>query len=126
MLLSAPRGALRCVRGVRSAQAGPSVTMSRQARTEAFARTTFLHGANATYIEEMQALYEQNPGAVNDEWRLFFQSLQEERGAVEADVQGPSWGRPLEELTQDGKSDLVAALTGDYTGAERQIRGKLE
>jgi 2-oxoglutarate dehydrogenase E1 component len=100
--------------------------MSRQALNEAFARTSFLHGINAAYIEEMQALYEQNPGAVSDEWRLFFQSLQEERGAVEAEVHGPSWAQPLEELTQDGRSDLVAALTGDYVGAERQIRDWLQ
>src|SRR5690606_6164857 len=60
------------------------------------------------------------------QWRLFFQSLQEERGAVEAEVSGPSWGRPLEELMQDGKSDFVAALTGDYVGAERQIRDRLQ
>jgi 2-oxoglutarate dehydrogenase E1 component len=100
--------------------------MSRQALNEAFARTSFLHGVNAAYIEEMQALYEQNPGAVSDEWRLFFQSLQEEKGAVEAEAQGPSWGRPLEELTQNGSSELVAALTGDYGEVEKRIRSKLQ
>ncbi len=99
--------------------------MSRQALNEAFARTSFLNGVNAAYIEEMQALYEQNPGAVSDEWRLFFQSLHEDRGAVEAEAHGPSWGRPLEELTQNG-SDLVAALTGDYEGTERRIRNSLQ
>ncbi|MCL4767052.1 MAG: 2-oxoglutarate dehydrogenase E1 component [Hyphomicrobiaceae bacterium] len=100
--------------------------MSRQALNEAFARTSFLNGVNAAYIEEMQALYERNPGAVGDEWRLFFQSLQEERGAVAAEAHGPSWGRPLEELGQNGGSELLAALTGDYAGAEEQIRGKLK
>ena len=40
--------------------------MSRQELNEVFARTSFLHGVNASYIEEMQALYEQNPGAVSD------------------------------------------------------------
>jgi len=100
--------------------------MSRQALNEAFARTSFLHGINAAYIEEMQALYEQNPGAVSDEWRLFFQSLQEERGAAEAEAHGPSWARPLAELAQTGNGELVAALTGDYYGAEQQIRSKLQ
>ena len=100
--------------------------MSRQALNEAFARTSFLHGVNAAYIEEMQALYEQNPGAVSDEWRLFFQSLQEERGAAEAETHGPSWARPLAEVAQTGNGELVAALTGDYYGAEQQIRSKLQ
>ena len=49
--------------------------MPRQPLNEALAETSFLHGVNAPYIEEMQALYEKNPGAVSDEWRLFFQSL---------------------------------------------------
>jgi 2-oxoglutarate dehydrogenase E1 component len=100
--------------------------MSRQALNEAFARTSFLHGANAAYIEELQALYERNPGAVNDEWRLFFQSLQEEKGRAAAENQGPSWARPIDEIDQIGNPDLVAALTGDYAGAERKIREKIE
>ena len=55
--------------------------MSRQPKNDAFARTSFLQGTNAAYIEEMQAQYERNPGSVSDEWRHFFASLQEERGA---------------------------------------------
>ncbi len=43
--------------------------MSRDAQNDAFARTSFLSGTNAAYVEEMQALYEQNPDAVNEEWR---------------------------------------------------------
>src|SRR5919109_2887438 len=99
--------------------------MSRQALNEAFARTSFLHGANAAYIEEMQALYEQNPGAVSDEWRLFFQSLQEEKGQA-AETHGPSCARPLNEIDQSANSELVAALTGDYTGTEQKVREKIQ
>ena len=35
--------------------------MSRQPKNDAFARTSFLQGTNAAYIEEMQAQYERNP-----------------------------------------------------------------
>ena len=56
--------------------------MSRQPKNDAFARTSFLQGTNAAYIEEMQAQYERNPGSVSDEWRHFFASLQEEHGAA--------------------------------------------
>ena len=102
--------------------------MSRQALNEAFARTSFLDGSNAAYIEEMQALYDQNPGAVSDEWRLFFQSLQEGQGRERGnpEPQGPSWGRPLSELDQNGNSELVSALTGDYQATEQNIRNKLQ
>ena len=60
--------------------------MTRQPKNEAFARTSFLHGANAAYIEEMQAQYERNPGSVSDEWRHFFASLQEEQGAARGET----------------------------------------
>jgi 2-oxoglutarate dehydrogenase E1 component len=97
--------------------------MSRQALNQAFANTSFLGGVNAAYVEEMQALYEKNPGAVSDEWRLFFQSLNE---APSHEQNGPSWARPLDELEANGKSDLVAALTGDYEATERQVREKIQ
>ena len=105
--------------------------MSRQAQNDAFARTSFLNGVNAAYIEEMQALYERNPGAVNDEWRLFFQSLHEEEqdhSATDAEGNGhggPSWGRAARRDGSSGNGDLVAALTGDYGETEREIRDKI-
>ena len=49
--------------------------MTRQPINERFQRTSFLSGANAAYVEEMQAQYERNPGSVGDEWRHFFESL---------------------------------------------------
>ena len=68
--------------------------MTRQPKNEAFARTSFLQGANAAYIEEMQAQYERNPGSVSDEWRHFFASLQEEHGSGRATATaGPSWAQ---------------------------------
>ncbi len=106
--------------------------MTRQPKNEAFARTSFLHGTNAAYIEEMQAQYERNPGSVSDEWRHFFASLQEEQGVPRADAEGegegnshgPSWARPLEAMA--GDPELIGALTGDYGAAESHIRGKLQ
>jgi 2-oxoglutarate dehydrogenase E1 component len=99
--------------------------MTRQPQNEAFAQTSFLNGVNAAYIEEMQALYEANPGSVSDEWRLFFQSLKEEARVVagNGDGDGPSWARPLGEMQQNG--DLIAALTGDYGAEERQVQRRI-
>ncbi len=104
-----------------------SSQIKRQALNEAFARTSFLHGTNAAYIEQMQAAYENNPGSVPDEWRLFFQSLHEEQGSGTGEHQnGPSWGRPLAELSSNGSNDLVAALTGDYGETERNVRERIQ
>src|SRR4029450_319937 len=102
--------------------------MSRQPKNDAFARTSFLQGTNAAYIEEMQAQYERNPGSVSDEWRHFLGRLQEERGGVgdgpDNGHHGPSWAKPLEQVSSN--SDLLGALTGDYDEAERQVREKLQ
>jgi 2-oxoglutarate dehydrogenase E1 component len=102
--------------------------MTRQPKNEAFARTSFLQGANAAYIEEMQAQYERNPGSVSDEWRHFFASLQEERrddGSM-GGHEGPSWARPLEQIDSEGDRELLAALTGDYGATEQHIRTRIE
>jgi 2-oxoglutarate dehydrogenase E1 component len=107
--------------------------MSRQSRNEQFLRTSFLNGVNAPYIEEMQAQYEKNPGSVTDEWRHFFESLNEEHARWAADerserrisAQEPSWATPLAEL-QSTNGELVAALTGDYGETERTVRDKLQ
>src|SRR5215470_13691114 len=99
--------------------------MTRQPKNEAFARTSFLHGANAAYIEEMQAQYERNPGSVSDEWRHFFASLQEDqRGGDGHD--GPSWARPLEQVEAAGDREVLAALTGEYEAVEQRVRGQIQ
>jgi 2-oxoglutarate dehydrogenase E1 component len=102
--------------------------MTRQPKNDAFARTSFLQGANAAYIEEMQAQYERNPGSVSDEWRHFFASLQEDQSGRNGGNghNGPSWARPMEQIESQGDRELLGALTGDYGEAEQHIRGKLQ
>jgi 2-oxoglutarate dehydrogenase E1 component len=99
--------------------------MTREPKNEAFARTSFLHGANAAYIEDMQAQYERNPGSVSDEWRHFFASLDEEQQGENGQA-GPSWARPLDQLNAEGDRELLGALTGDYGATEQHIRGRLQ
>ena len=98
--------------------------MSRQPLNERFLRTSFLSGANAAYVEEMQAEYERNPGAVGDEWRHFFESLNEDRESGRVEERGPTWGTRLPEI--EGNGELVAALTGDYGASERSLRDNLQ
>src|ERR1700740_422950 len=99
--------------------------MTRQPKNEAFARTSFLQGANAGYVEEMRAQYERNPGSVSDEWRHFFASLQEDQG-TRGESDGPSWARPLERIEEEGNRELIGALTGDYGEVERKVRDGLQ
>jgi 2-oxoglutarate dehydrogenase E1 component len=99
--------------------------MPRQPLNDRLLRTSFLGGANAAYVEEMQAEYERNPGSVSDEWRHFFESLNEDRETARMEARGPSWGTPLAEI-EEGNGELVAALTGDYEASERSLRDRLQ
>lgn len=61
---------------------------------EALLGSSFLSGANASYLEQLQARYETDPGSVDPEWRRFFDGL-DDRGADAAkSVEGASWKRP--------------------------------
>ncbi|KAB2850585.1 MAG: 2-oxoglutarate dehydrogenase E1 component, partial [Hyphomicrobiaceae bacterium] len=99
--------------------------MTRQPQNEIFNATSFLHGLNVAYIEEMHARYQENPGAVSDQWRRFFASIQDDRQNVLAEVEGPSWARaPI--ARSDDNDELVAALTGDWRSLERDLGQKIE
>lgn len=100
--------------------------MARNPLNEAFLRTSFLGGANAAYVEEMQAEYERNPGSVSDEWRHFFDSLKEEHAGAREAERGPSWGIAPPELLENGSDELVSALTGEYEATERSIRNGIQ
>ena len=66
--------------------------MTRYEASEVFAHTSFLDGANATYLAELYALYEADPASVSEDWRNFFANLGDEAKNVIADAEGPSWG----------------------------------
>ena len=68
--------------------------MSRQHANAAFARTSFLYGGNADYIEDLYARYEADPKTVDSQWQAFFRSLKDDRDDVIRNARGPSWQRP--------------------------------
>ncbi len=97
--------------------------MTRQPLNEQFLRTSFLDGANAAYVEEMLNVYQKNPGSVTDEWRHFFESLQDTQNIPQVDHGKPDWGQPLSSLVTNGET--IAALTGDYDQLESTVRERL-
>jgi 2-oxoglutarate dehydrogenase E1 component len=58
---------------------------------DVFARTSFLQGANASYLAELYAEYQENPSSLDPEWREFFASLDDDAHSVFAEARGPSW-----------------------------------
>ena len=97
--------------------------MSRQDANTLFARTSFLYGGNAAYIEDLHARYEQNPSTVDAEWRDFFQSLKDDSAAVAKSAEGASWRKPNWPVRPN--DDLVAALDGNWAATEKKIGEKI-
>jgi 2-oxoglutarate dehydrogenase E1 component len=94
--------------------------MARQDKNAALAATSFLYGANAPYIEAMQARYARDPASVNAEWRAFFEELPEEGQTRE----GPSWQRRDWPLVANG--ELVAAMDGNWAALETDMERKIK
>jgi 2-oxoglutarate dehydrogenase E1 component len=97
--------------------------MSRQDANAALARTSFLYGSNAAYIEDLYAKYEANPATVDAEWRAFFEALKDDGADVTKAAQGASWKKPNWPVRPTG--DLVSALDGQWAETEKKIAEKI-
>lgn len=102
----------------------PHNTMARQEANEQFQITSFLDGANAAYIEQLYARYEEDPASVDDQWRSFFKALEEDPSDVKRAAKGASWRKKNWPLQASG--DLVSALDGDWGIVEKVIETKVK
>jgi 2-oxoglutarate dehydrogenase E1 component len=98
--------------------------MSRQDANAAFARTSFLYGGNADYLEQLYARYEDDPQSIDAEWREFFASLKDSASDVRKSARGPSWELP--HWPAPARDDLTAALDGDWTEVNKTIGDKVK
>ncbi|HKB21193.1 MAG TPA: 2-oxoglutarate dehydrogenase E1 component [Methyloceanibacter sp.] len=103
--------------------------MTRHEMNDVFARTSFLQGANASYLAELYTEYQENPSSLDPEWREFFASLDDDAHSVFAEARGPSWaptnGRavPLPALPLGAISEQQAiAAARDSLGLRMLIR----
>jgi 2-oxoglutarate dehydrogenase E1 component len=97
--------------------------MTRQDFNQALLQTSFLYGANAAYIEELQAQYEKDPASVEAGWREFFAALGDDPASVEKTAKGASWQKANWPVAPKG--DLISALDGDWPAAEKIVGEKL-
>jgi 2-oxoglutarate dehydrogenase E1 component len=84
--------------------------------------TLFLDGANAVYLEQMQARYAANPNSVDPSFREYFAGLGEGAAETAKTAEGPVWKRP--DWPIDPNGDLTSALTGDW-GDEAVVAERL-
>jgi len=85
---------------------------ARSVQNQTLLDTLFLDGANAVYLEQMQALYVEDPSSVDESWRAYFDSLGESQDVTRKMAAGPAWKRS--DWPLDLNSDLTSALTGDW------------
>ncbi len=98
--------------------------MARQDANEALLETSFLYGANAAWIEELQAAYARDPNSVDPEWQRFFRSLNEDDALVEKNAAGASWTKPNWPVPLNG--EIVSALDGNWGALEKTLGEKIQ
>src|SRR5256714_4468148 len=95
--------------------------MSRQDANAAFARSSFLYGGNAAYIEDLYSRYQADPNSVDAEWREFFASLKDQSADVTKSARGASWKKPP--LVE--RNELLSALDGQWAETEQRVGDKV-
>lgn len=98
--------------------------MTRQDINQTFLNTAFLDGANAAYVEALQAKYDRDAGSVDASWRDFFASLGDDPVSVKKTASGPSWGlRSWPLLPND---EWTHALDGDWPATQKAVADKIK
>ena len=72
--------------------------MAKTSTNDIFDKTSFLHGSNATYIEQMYEKYQTDPSQIPEDWQTFFSGLS--KNLNEQNILRASWSNndfPTEE-----------------------------
>ena len=68
---------------------------------------SFLNSANAPYVAELYFKYTQNPKSIDDSWKSFFSTLNEDELSVISDFGGPEWKKRDTNVIDDISFDRV-------------------
>ena len=82
-----------------------------RASNEILDATSFLYGANASFIEGLYAQYLADPASVEESWRTYFADLGEQGLSPTQLGRGPAWQRDKRPATP--ADELTAALSGE-------------
>ncbi len=95
---------------------------ARSTPNTAMLETSFLYGANASFVERMYEKYLSDPNSVDQSWRAFFSQLRDDPNAVRSAVSGPSWYRA--DLAQPKTTETTALLDGNWQGLAAKLEKK--
>jgi len=78
-----------------------------------FDKTSFLEGSNSAFIKELYLKYVDNPRAVPESWKEFFDGLNEDHKIVQTEIKGPSWApKNISKKTNEEKISKVNDFVG--------------
>ncbi len=97
--------------------------MAREDSNEVFARTSFLYGGNAGYIDQLYAQFLENPDSIDADWHSYFSQLQDDAGDVAAVARGAPWKRA--DWPQRANGDLISAFDGNWAPVEAILNDKI-
>ena len=83
--------------------------MSKLPDNKIFEKTSFLHGTNSAFIEQMYEKYLINPISVPADWQIFFSGINDKSAG---DSRNASWSEYSKIKPNNG--DLVSAIDGNW------------
>jgi 2-oxoglutarate dehydrogenase E1 component len=87
-----------------------------------FHASSFLNGANADYVDQLQARHAADPASVDPHWAEFFRAMGDSEMDAKRAAAGPSWARA--DWPPVPADDLTAALTGEWPAPPPAKEGK--
>ena len=67
--------------------------MSANKNNNVFEKTSFLGNNSSEFVETLYSDYLNDPDKLPEQWRNFFEGLNEKREKILKNVNGPSWSR---------------------------------
>ena len=90
--------------------------MPKSPSNQIFDKTSFLHGANATYVEEMFKKYSDDPSSVPNDWGIFFKNIKDE--GLNSSTYSADWAKS-DIKVQNG--DLISAIDSNWSSLPEKI-----
>ncbi|MDG2416491.1 MAG: 2-oxoglutarate dehydrogenase E1 component [Pelagibacterales bacterium] len=90
--------------------------MPKSPSNQIFDKTSFLHGANATYVEEMFKKYSDDPSSVPNDWGIFFKNIKDE--GPNSSTYSVDWAKS-DLKVQNG--DLISAMDSNWSSLPEKI-----
>ena len=95
--------------------------MSKLSDNEIFEKTSFLHGTNSAFIEQMYEKYLHNPLSVPTDWQIFFSGISDQSTNEMKDA---SWSEYKDIKSNNG--DLVSAIDGNWPNEVKSFENELK